>query len=257
MLTSSTLAFKLEPIYGSNGARSRDWERAGFRSLSYGKGASVKSAFLGTSLVALLLVPGAPVRADVIFNNFGVGNSYNTSVAWIIGQFPGTGITWEQGDSFHVSGGTFRLSTIDLALNLLIGPNAVDVHLRADDNGRPGAVLESFHLTDLLPLGLPNPPVVATSLLHPLLENNATYWLTASASALTDVGWNLNSTGDIGAHALSQNGAPFTVINDVHGAFRVNGDLVPEPGTLALWGFGVFGLVCCRRWVARTARGPE
>jgi hypothetical protein len=145
------------------------------------------------ALFALAMIT-LPANADILFNNFGPGDAYLPNVVYSIGRFPGDTITYVQGDAFIVTGGNFTLDSLTLALNWGgSGPNAVDVQLRADAGGKPGAVLESFHLENLGILGLPNPPVIATSALHPLLLAGQQYWVTASASDVTDIGWNFNS----------------------------------------------------------------
>jgi hypothetical protein len=195
--------------------------------------------------LALFVVAAGQARADVLYNNFGPGDTYDTRDAAIIGRFPGDTVTWVQGDPFRVTGADYTLDRLTLALGWFSGPNQVDVQFRADAGGLPGAVIESFHLTDLGPLFQNNPPVVANSVLHPLLSAGAQYWVTASASDQTDVGWNTNSTGDTGPHAQSQNGGPFNVITSDRGAYRVEAtpSPVPEPGTLLLCGIGGLGLL--------------
>jgi hypothetical protein len=200
--------------------------------------------FRGAVLAFFVLAAGQ-ARADVLYNNFGPGDSYQTGNSWIIGRFPGTSITWVQGDPFRVTGGDFTLDRLTLALSWVAGPNEADVQLRADAGGLPGATLESFHFSNLGNFGNNNPPVAANSLLHPLLSAGAQYWVTASASDLTDIAWNLNSTGDRGPHAQSQNGGPFSLVDSDRGAYRVEAtpSPVPEPGTLLLCGIGGLGLL--------------
>jgi hypothetical protein len=59
------------------------------------------------------------------------------------------------------------------------------------------------------------------------------------------VAWNLNSTGDTGPHAQSQNGGPFNIVTSDRGAFRAEGtpSPAPEPGTCLLFGIGGLGLL--------------
>jgi hypothetical protein len=180
--------------------------------------------------LALWVLAAGQARADVLYNNFGTGDAYQTNNSWIIGRFPGTSITWVQGDPFRVTGGDVTLDRLTLALSWgVAGPNEVDVQFRADSGGLPGATLESFHFSNLGNFGMNNPPVVADSALHPLLSAGAQYWVTASASDLSFISWNLNSTGDTGPHAQSQNGGPFNIVPGTRGAYRVEGTPSPAP----------------------------
>jgi hypothetical protein len=202
---------------------------------------------LGLAALVLLVGGVGRAKAGIIFNNFGPGDTYQVNISWVIGRFPGTTATNVQGDAFQVTGGNYTLNSLALALNLVSGPNAVDVQFRADASGLPGTVLETFHFSNLDPSGQLNPPVVCTSALHPLLLNGEQYWVTASASDLTDVGWNFNSIGDHGLHAISQNGGPFTVANFTRGALHVDASpaatFAPEPGMLPLFCFGALCLL--------------
>lgn len=190
-------------------------------------------------VVAALALAPATARATIIFDNFGVGDTYTTHTGWTIG----TESAFSQGDAFVVSGSSdFFLDQIELAVGLVSGPNQLDVALYNDVGGEPGALLESFHFTDAMgSFGSLNPPLLAVSTLRPLLEAGAQYWLIASVpSTVTWAAWNQNSVGDTGPHACCS--APFDVSDTTAGAFRVEASPVPEPGTLLLLGAGLGGL---------------
>src|SRR5262249_48593365 len=88
----------------------------------------------------LLLFTTGTVRADVIYNNLGPGDTYQTGVGWTLG-LPGT--YQDVGNRFTPAGTSYTLDTIALALGYVTGTNAVDVALMTDAGGLPGLVIES------------------------------------------------------------------------------------------------------------------
>jgi hypothetical protein len=174
--------------------------------------------------MALAVLVGATRsgRADVVFNNFGFADGYNFTSGWVIGLDTAQTF-WEPGDAFTVSG-DFVLTQITLAASYVSGPNEITVWLMDDASGVPGQVLEQFDFSDLGQFGDFNPPLVAASVLNPILENGNQYWLVASTSDSTTAAWNRNSTGDIGLHAFRKDGGNWTTDIHVHGAFRIEGE---------------------------------
>jgi hypothetical protein len=203
----------------------------------------VRGLFLAAGLALVLAVGWAgDAAADVIvFNNFGAGNSYNTNTGWTAGLNQSGGQPgFVPSMGFIVGGGlNVALSEIDFAAGLVTGANSIDLALRTDAAGVPGATLESFHFGSLGPFGTNNPPLVATSVLHPLLMAGTQYWLTMSTPTTTTwAAWNLNSIGDTGPVYTLDNGSFFSAGTNTRGAFRVQGvaAAVPESSPLVLAG---------------------
>jgi hypothetical protein len=190
---------------------------------------------------ALLTVPA---RADIIFNNFGPGDSYQQFQGQSVG---GTRFRQDVGDRFVPTAASYTLDKVVLPLSLISGTDGVDVLFMTSVGGVPGSVLESWHVSALPPFGLLNPPTVLDSVLHPLLTEGVPYYVVATVPAgdNTNLVWNNNSTGDHGPLAIRFNGGAWFVINDAlgRGALRVEGDVVPEPSALVLLGLGTLGLL--------------
>jgi hypothetical protein len=168
----------------------------------------------------VLFVGGQAARADVIYDNFDVGDNYQTNIGWTIGlQNP----KWIQGDPFAVSG-TYTLSQITVAGTYVLGPNVFTVYLMDDAGGVPGNIIEEFDFVGLGQFGNYSPPLVAQSVLNPTLEDGAVYWLVATTDDAAWTVWNWNSTGDSGPHAQQQDYGDWTIVNNTHGAFRVEAD---------------------------------
>lgn len=168
----------------------------------------------GMTLAIGLLLNGAaatPVQADsVIFSNLGPGDSYTGNVVSAVG-YPFGGFLGDYviASGFTVGSKSMYLSTIQVAAGLKSGPNTLTINLDADAGGIPGATLESFTITGAMPtIGSVSSGnlVVATSVLDPLLTAGSSYWVVLNAPSPTFAGWNLNSTGDMGAFYYTRGG---------------------------------------------------
>ena len=165
--------------------------------------------------MALLVLSGT-AKADIIFNTFGPGDTYDTSTGWTVG-FPGT--YQDIGQAFTPAGNTYTLDRLVLALGWVTGTNAVDVSLMTAVGDLPGSVLETqYFVVSSVPLG-----------------------------ESTWAAWNWNIAGTIGPLAYRQNGGAWSAFTDVQTALRAEGSPVPEPSTLSLLSLGVVSLLA-RRW---------
>jgi len=203
--------------------------------------------------VTFLALLAAPAQADIIYDNFGPGDSYQT-IGWTVGSL----FDFDQGNAFAVDslGMDYYLETIELAVGLVSGPNELDVWLMTDSAGEPDTIIESFHFSDEMgSFGDLSPPLTANSLLNPLLEADEQYWLIASVSdPETWAAWYRNSTGDVGLTAQGDDPGTWGVSERTKGVFRVTGTpisvtpvSVSEPVTLLLLGSSLLGLAGFRR----------
>ena len=210
------------------------------------KSMSGMTVVIGLFLIGVAVTP-APADS-VIFSNLGPGDSY-TNAVWAVG-YPFNGLLGDYviASGFTVGATSMSLSTIQVAAGLESGPNTLTINLDADAGGIPGATLESFTITGAMPaVGSVSSGnlVVATSVLDPLLTAGSSYWVVLNAPSPTFVGWNLNSTGDMGAFYYTRGGKVVLSGTQSQGAMLITGLAVPEPSSLVLAGIGAVVILGC------------
>lgn len=198
-------------------------------------------------MIALLVSAGvaATASAQVVFDNFGAGDTYNTGSGWTIsGINSAVGQDFDQGDAF-IPSASGAVATIELAIGLVTGPNDFNITIYDDASGAPGTALwnSGAIVGQMGSFGSNNAPVVVNVGGAVNVFSGSQYWVIASSNDATWAAWNINSTGDVGPHAFESNGGGFNISNTDRGAFRVT--LVPAPASLALLGAG--GLIAVRR----------
>jgi hypothetical protein len=184
---------------------------------------------LGAALV-VLVGANPSARADVIYDNFNFGDTYDVGTGWTIGAPQGQSFQ-EVGCPFTVSG-TYTLTQITVAAGWVTGPNVYTVWLMDDVDGVPGNVIEEFDFADLGRFGQNNAPLVGDSVLNPTLDDGSQYWLVCSTSDSTWAAWNWNTTGDAGPFVFRQNGGDWLTTSGTLSVFRVEGDPVEGPRTV-------------------------
>jgi hypothetical protein len=145
-------------------------------------------------------------HAGVIYSNYGPGFSYDTNTAWIV-DYPGTG--FNPAMPFTPTA-TATLDAIYLNVGNDLGTSSLDITLRTDSGGIPGAVIESFNVTSVPDAlnGVTFAPLQLKSSLNPILSAGQQYWIAATANDLgAEFGW-WESNADIGQVFSDQNGSP-------------------------------------------------
>jgi hypothetical protein len=174
-----------------------------------------------------------PTLGDIIFTNFGPGDTYNQSSG---GTLTGSGFGGpnEVAVAFKPAVSEF-LSTIELPVGAIIG-NELDVSLDSSLLGAPGGLIESFHFSGAMgPFGS-DVVLTANSALHPLLSAGTQYWVVASVpSASGDfAAWNLNSIGGMTTAVQGSGSGFWAPLGFDTPTMRVTGTDVPEPSSIVL-----------------------
>jgi MYXO-CTERM domain-containing protein len=192
--------------------------------------------------VVTSLILASTASGEVLYNNFGPGNSYEYTIVSTISNWPGD--THQRAMPFTVVGGDFYLDTIEMAIGMDIAmpsQNQVFIEIHADDSGVPNLTPLASVLVDgqMGFCGFLNPPVVAQFSGTLTLHEGVQYWVAARATENSFLGWAANSIGDVGLKASRHNGEPWQTGSGTRSAYRVNGTPVPGPGVAALLGLGL------------------
>jgi hypothetical protein len=173
-------------------------------------------------------------NAQTVFDSFGPGDTFDTSIAYLIDPIGSLGFMFTPSFSGPLSSISIALSDNSSVVN------SVDVFLT--DSSAPGTLpntLESWSLAGLPNYSVAYTPSLLASVAHPILTAGTTYTLYAKSTG--DMTWNRNTLGMTGNYVFSSNGTNFGAGSGLaQGAFRVNlaSSSAPEPGTLALLAIG-------------------
>lgn len=193
-----------------------------------------------------LAIASHGASADVLYDNFGPNDSFHWGGGLTISSGDTlSGMDWDQGFYFTVTGGDYSLDTLEFAMSFYLGEtNRAEIMVYDSVDGLPGNLLESVRVGGFGHLYDNNPLSVATFSGTTILRNNHQYFFIASSFGNSWMAWNVNTQGVKGRiyHLVPY---PWLIEKESSSpAARVNGTLVPAPAVLPAL---IFGLLAIRR----------
>ncbi|HYL65276.1 MAG TPA: M23 family metallopeptidase [Candidatus Methylomirabilis sp.] len=166
----------------------------------------------------------------LIFSNFGPGDTFSDQHGWSLGFVCGPPLcvpAYSQvvANGFSVAGKDFTLDKIEVALSGSNGVSELDMAIRSDSGDQPGPILETFHISGVIPVFPSGAKVSVSSSLRPSLAAGSKYWIVINMSDPNSRGaWDFNTINDIGPlGTLNAFGGSWFISNATRGAFRVTG----------------------------------
>jgi glucose dehydrogenase len=200
------------------------------------------TATIARLAIVLLIVCAAvsgSAQAEVIFSNLGSGDTWNGLHGFDItntSTFSPVSASYAQrvavGFSPTVDG--YTLDSVDLAIQYVSGPNALNVSLLSDGVNRPSSVLASNIAASHLSAQNQGSLTRFQFASSPVLVKGAKYWIEVSpAGKDSSFLWSSNVLGYFGWMNIAVDPTQnwYDRSCTLQSAFRVNGTQIPEPSS--------------------------
>ncbi len=199
-------------------------------------------------LLGSLLALASSSRADIVFTDFGAGNTYNHPLSTAVND---NEIGFQEVAMPFTPTASAKLTNAIVAFGYGTPGASAIFRVYTDASGVPGTVLASAPV--LTPTQAQQDPTsdintVDFSSSNLQLVAGTKYWLDADPTTGGSTGWNETASGTATIAYRNSAGAGWSEQVSTPSAFNING-VVPEPGSALL--FAVSGLVLSARRRAR------
>jgi hypothetical protein len=192
-------------------------------------------------------------RADVIFNNFGPGDTFPDVGRIIQGEAVNNIGDVDQAVGFTVPGSqNFDLTDVYIGLGIFDSPingeGPINIDIAADSNGLPGGVLKTYTVN----VNATGPQIAHGSGGSTLqLNANTQYWVIGDGKTTFEGGWEYNPSGEMGGPTAgrSDNGPWSLHLDDkTRMVMRLEGRELasPEPSSIIHFALGIVGIAPLR-----------